>query len=236
MKLTADERGELEAVIRKRSGSAALARRARCVLLWADGERRVDIRAKLACNDAFVTRWTKAFELQGLAGLVSLHPGRAPVRHRRDAVLEPLMDPVHSSHEHGVSREDGQHHRADRHQTVRTLYELVHHLNRVAVFMAAQCVNASVNKRVQGVALHAVELPQHDRAGALAAGTVKDAESIRARSTTAPPSTWDGQIARSCWSRKKAHVRVVFSNQGQTVPLSLVRPTAYAEYLRELLD
>ena len=40
MKLTADERGELEAVIRKRSGSAALARRARCVLLWADGERR----------------------------------------------------------------------------------------------------------------------------------------------------------------------------------------------------
>ena len=80
MKLTADERGELEAVIRKRSGSAALARRARCVLLWADGERRVDIRAKLACNDAFVTRWTKAFELQGLAGLVSLHPGRAPVR------------------------------------------------------------------------------------------------------------------------------------------------------------
>ena len=65
-------------MIRKRHGSAALARRARCVLLWADGERRVDIRAKLACNDAFVSRWTKAFESQGLAGLVSLHPGRAP--------------------------------------------------------------------------------------------------------------------------------------------------------------
>ena len=80
MKLTASERDELEAVIRKRSGSAALARRARCVLLWADGERRVDIRAKLACNDAFVTRWTKAFEFQGFAGLVSLHPGWAPVQ------------------------------------------------------------------------------------------------------------------------------------------------------------
>ena len=79
MLLTDDERGQLEAVIRKRSGSAALARRARCVLLWADCERRVDIRAKLACNDAFITRWTQAFELQGLAGLVSLHPGRAPV-------------------------------------------------------------------------------------------------------------------------------------------------------------
>jgi hypothetical protein len=80
MTLTADERGELEAVIRKRSGSAALARRARCLLLCADGERRVDIRAKLECNAAFVTRWTRAFELQGLAGLVSLHPGWAPVR------------------------------------------------------------------------------------------------------------------------------------------------------------
>src|SRR6266571_3069537 len=78
MTLTTDERDELEAVIRKRHGNAALARRARCVLLWADGERRVDIRDKLACNDAFVTRWTKAFEFQGFAGLVSLHPGRTP--------------------------------------------------------------------------------------------------------------------------------------------------------------
>ncbi|ART52181.1 IS630 family transposase [Acidovorax carolinensis] len=80
MLLTDDERGQLEAVIRKRSVGAALARRARCVLLWADCERRVDIRDKLACNDAFITRWTQAFELQGLARLVSLHPGRAPVQ------------------------------------------------------------------------------------------------------------------------------------------------------------
>jgi transposase len=78
MTLTAAERGELEAAIRRRHGNAALARRARCVLLWAEGERRVEIRSKLACNDAFVTRWTRAFEVQGLAGLVSLHPGRAP--------------------------------------------------------------------------------------------------------------------------------------------------------------
>jgi transposase len=78
MTLTPAERGELEAAIRRRHGNAALTRRARCVLLWADGERRVDIRSKLACNDAFVTRWAKAFEMQGLAGLVSLHPGRAP--------------------------------------------------------------------------------------------------------------------------------------------------------------
>lgn len=80
MNLTPDERDQLETLIRKRSGSAALARRARCVLLWADGERRVDIRTKLACNDGFITRWTAAFEQQGLAGLISIHPGRAPLR------------------------------------------------------------------------------------------------------------------------------------------------------------
>src|SRR6187397_1052504 len=76
--LTSEQRAELDAVMRRRHGSAALTRRARCVLLWADGERRVDIRSKLACNDAFVTRWTTAFGQQGLAGLVSLYPGRAP--------------------------------------------------------------------------------------------------------------------------------------------------------------
>jgi transposase len=78
--LTSVQRTELDAVMRKRQGNAALARRARCVLLWADGQRRVDIRSKLACNDAFVSRWTSAFDAQGLAGLVSLHPGRAPKR------------------------------------------------------------------------------------------------------------------------------------------------------------
>src|SRR5450631_3718406 len=78
--LTSEQRTELDAVMRKRHGSAGLSRRARCVLLWAAGERRVDVRSKLACNDAFVTRWTSAYDAQGLAGLVSLHPGRAPKR------------------------------------------------------------------------------------------------------------------------------------------------------------
>jgi len=78
--LREEQRTELDAVMRKRHGNAALGRRARCVLLWASGERRVDIRAKLACNDAFVSRWTQAYESEGLAGLVSIHPGRAPKR------------------------------------------------------------------------------------------------------------------------------------------------------------
>ena len=76
--LTVEQRGELYAVMRKRHRNVALARRARCMLLWSEGERRVDIRGELACNDEFVSKWTAAFESQGLAGLVSLHPGRAP--------------------------------------------------------------------------------------------------------------------------------------------------------------
>ena len=76
--LTSEQRAELDAVMRKRHGNAAILRRARCVVLWAGGERRVDIRGKLACNDAFVTKWTSAFDSQGLAGLVSVHPGRTP--------------------------------------------------------------------------------------------------------------------------------------------------------------
>lgn len=53
--------------MRKRHGNAALARRVRCVLLWSDGGCRVDIRSKLACNDGFISKWTTAFEMQGLA-------------------------------------------------------------------------------------------------------------------------------------------------------------------------
>ncbi len=76
--LAIEQRAELDAVMRRRHSNATLARRARCVVLWSDGERRVNIRSKLACNDEFVSKWTSAFEAQGLAGLVSLHPGRAP--------------------------------------------------------------------------------------------------------------------------------------------------------------
>ena len=76
--LTIEQRAELDVVMRRRDGNAALARRAKCVLLWSDGERRVDIRSELACNDEFVSKWTRALEAHGLAGLVSLHPGRAP--------------------------------------------------------------------------------------------------------------------------------------------------------------
>jgi transposase len=76
--LTTEQEEELLAVLRRRHGNAALVRRARCVLLCSQGERRVDIRNKLACNDGFVSHWTAAYADQGLPGLVSHHPGHAP--------------------------------------------------------------------------------------------------------------------------------------------------------------
>lgn len=76
--LSEEHRADLQSLTRSRHGSAAVVRRARCILLWSAGERRVDIRDKLACNDGFITRWTRAYAEQGLPGLVSYYPGRAP--------------------------------------------------------------------------------------------------------------------------------------------------------------
>lgn len=64
----------------KRHGRAALARRARCVGLRSEGDRRVDARRKLGGNDAFVSTWTRAFQAQGLAGLVSWPRAARPAR------------------------------------------------------------------------------------------------------------------------------------------------------------
>ena len=51
LKLSEQEMAELQGVMRKQTGNAALARRARCVLLCATGARRVDIRQALGCDD-----------------------------------------------------------------------------------------------------------------------------------------------------------------------------------------
>lgn len=80
LKLNEQEMAELKSVMRKQTGNAALARRARCVLLCATGARRVDIRLALGCDDGFISRWTSAYAAGGLPALVSHHPGRAPLR------------------------------------------------------------------------------------------------------------------------------------------------------------
>ncbi len=80
LKLNEQEIAALRSVMRKQTGHAAFARRARCVLLCATRVRRVDIQMTLGCDDGFISRWTRAYAADGLAGLVSHHPGRAPLR------------------------------------------------------------------------------------------------------------------------------------------------------------
>ena len=76
MKLNEQEMAELQGVMRKQTGNAALVCRARCVLLCATGARRIVIRQTLGCDDGFISCWTCAYAAGGLPGLVLHHPGR----------------------------------------------------------------------------------------------------------------------------------------------------------------
>jgi len=58
------------------AGRADDARRARLILLLEDGETWAQIRERLACNDAFIDRWSKRFAEERLAGLFSRHAGQ----------------------------------------------------------------------------------------------------------------------------------------------------------------
>ena len=77
MKLTKSERAELERQARARNGRADSARRARLVLLLADGYTWAEIRTKLDCGDSFINRWSQRFKAERLAGLFARHAGRA---------------------------------------------------------------------------------------------------------------------------------------------------------------
>lgn len=76
MKLTKSERMELQQQATTRNGRADSARRARLVLLLADGHTWAQIRAKLDCSDSYIDRWGKRFAGDRLAGLFARHAGR----------------------------------------------------------------------------------------------------------------------------------------------------------------
>ena len=77
MTLTKCERMALERQTATRTGRADAARRARLILLLADGETWATIRTKLDCNDSFIARWGQRFTRERLAGLLGRHAGRA---------------------------------------------------------------------------------------------------------------------------------------------------------------
>jgi len=75
MILTKAERTELSRRANGRTIRAEDARRARCILMLAEGATWAQIRDKLSCNDSFVACWSQRFEAEGLAGLYSRHKG-----------------------------------------------------------------------------------------------------------------------------------------------------------------
>src|SRR5512141_1508516 len=78
IRLTAQEREVLEARVRSRSGRADEARRARVVLMLADGETYDGIQEALGCGRAYVSRWRGRFLEHGIAGMYARHKGRKP--------------------------------------------------------------------------------------------------------------------------------------------------------------
>lgn len=76
MKLTKNERMELLKQESARNGRADSARHARLILLLADGLTWAEIRAKLDCSDSYISRWSRRFATDRLAGLFARHAGR----------------------------------------------------------------------------------------------------------------------------------------------------------------
>lgn len=86
LRLTAGERAELEARLRKRSGRAEEARIARVLLLLAEGASYAEIQEKVGCTAPFISKWKRRFLADRLAGLYSRHLGRVA------RVLTPKME------------------------------------------------------------------------------------------------------------------------------------------------
>ena len=85
--LTNAERMELNRRATSRTDRAEDARRARLILLLADGHTWDDASDRLDCSRGFVARGTRRFAEQRIAGLYSRHVGHAAhAAGRRDAV------------------------------------------------------------------------------------------------------------------------------------------------------
>jgi transposase len=76
--LTTEQRTELETRARSRRGRADAARRARVILLLAEGETYAAITAKTGCSSRTVALWKRRFDADGVAGLAARHLGSKP--------------------------------------------------------------------------------------------------------------------------------------------------------------
>ena len=89
--MTPSERTELRGRMRSRTLAAEDVRRARLILLLAQGKSYLTIRQLLGCNPNYISRWKGRFEAERLAGLYSRHSGRA-VEKRTPALEAKILE------------------------------------------------------------------------------------------------------------------------------------------------
>src|SRR6266850_6554469 len=77
VQLTASEEKELISRARSRTLPAGEVRRARLILMLAEGKSYQMIQAELPCDATFIVRWKQRFLQDRLSGLYARHPGRA---------------------------------------------------------------------------------------------------------------------------------------------------------------
>lgn len=90
LSVTTDERTELERRTRSRKGRAETARRARVILMLADGASYATITAAVRCPPAYVARWKQRFEATRLPGLEARYRGQ-PARVRTPALEAKIL-------------------------------------------------------------------------------------------------------------------------------------------------
>ena len=84
--LTRTERMELERRVGSRTGRAEDARRARAILLLADGHTWDEACERVPCSRGFLASWSQGFLEQRIAGLYSRHMGQVA------SVLTPQLE------------------------------------------------------------------------------------------------------------------------------------------------
>ena len=84
--LTTDQRSDLEGRVRSGRGRADAARRARVVLLLAEGCSYAAIATMTGCSSRTIALWKQRFAKDGLAGLAARHRGSKPT------VLTPALE------------------------------------------------------------------------------------------------------------------------------------------------
>ncbi|MDA9981299.1 IS630 family transposase [Gammaproteobacteria bacterium] len=110
IELSKVERNELQHRVRSQSGRADDARRARCILMLAEGASWSTIRQSIDCNDSYISRWSKRFGDERLAGLYSRHCGQqaSTLTPRLEArILKATQKPPHDGSTHWSTRKLG---------------------------------------------------------------------------------------------------------------------------------